>query len=591
MPRARIELARRLCLVALALGLAAAAASPPPEVLARQAAEYRAQVPKSVLELQQFRTTTSVPFEVAGSRPGTATLINLNPYVGAWYLLTVDTGQPAGRRSFHLENPRPTAQTVTLLGGDPGAVRLAIGDRGAPCTLRPGDRDGALEGAVRSDLAYAPLCDGRLYLRNAVAGHRTSLERMAEFLREHVWGGEQVIGFVKEEFYHDAFLEQPALQPGAGTIPAATGHRPKPAAIDAASAGSGLVPAQLGLDVAAPGRELTVGQWYPIRDAGGVALSVVVPKVIDRSILSARQPSVNALGPVESEALVYMVSFDLDTLDPHFVLGTDHPRLDWSPRPPATMRDMSLPGPDGIDRPAPLVTNGMVSPAEVRQTVATFTGGFKREHGAFSFGRLAQQNHGSHYGFIEQGVVFSKLQPGLATVFATDDGAVRMKTWAVTDDALLPHIRFARQNGVPLIDYDATLGLGVPGLLVNSWAQGNWSGSAKEDLRTLRAGLCLQSSEAGRYLIYGYFSDATPSAMARVFQAYHCQYALHLDMNALEHTYLALYVTHGSQRVVEHLIRGMDVLDQQKGNTYSPRFLSFPDNRDFFFMTKKGGAP
>ena len=31
----------------------------------------------------------------------------------------------------------------------------------------------------------------------------------------------------------------------------------------------------------------------------------------------------------------------------------------------------------------------------------------------------------SHYGFIENGVVFSKLQPGLATVFMLEDGASR----------------------------------------------------------------------------------------------------------------------------------------------------------------------
>ena len=29
--------------------------------------------------------------------------------------------------------------------------------------------------------------------------------------------------------------------------------------------------------------------------------------------------------------------------------------------------------------------------------------------------------------------------------------------------------------------------------------------------------------------------------MARIFQAYRCDYAMLLDMNALEHTYLAMY--------------------------------------------------
>ena len=50
--------------------------------------------------------------------------------------------------------------------------------------------------------------------------------------------------------------------------------------------------------------------------------------------------------------------------------------------------------------------------------------------------------------------------------------------------------------------------------------------------------------------------------MARVFQAYRCDYAMLLDMNALEHTYLALYRRSGSQLFVEHLIKGMSELDK-----------------------------
>ena len=77
----------------------------------------------------------------------------------------------------------------------------------------------------------------------------------------------------------------------------------------------------------------------------------------------------------------------------------------------------------------PLVSTGLISPENARRTVATFTGGFKRIHGAFKFGEFASKNYGSHYGFLENGVVFSKLQPGLATVFVLDDGSIQMKTW------------------------------------------------------------------------------------------------------------------------------------------------------------------
>jgi hypothetical protein len=70
------------------------------------------------------------------------------------------------------------------------------------------------------------------------------------------------------------------------------------------------------------------------------------------------------------------------------------------------------------------------------------------------------------------------------------------------------------------------------------------------------------------------FSTATPSAMVRVFQAYGCHYAMHLDMNALEHTYLALYTHAGGRLLVQHLVQGMAEVDRKGGGELAPRFLS-----------------
>jgi len=72
-----------------------------------------------------------------------------------------------------------------------------------------------------------------------------------------------------------------------------------------------------------------------------------------------------------------------------------------------------------------------------------------------------------------------------------------------------------------------------------------------------------------------------------VFGAYHCKYAMHLDMNALEHTYLALYPRRGSQAGVEYLIKGMSVLDKSDQGVLVPRFVGYADNRDFFYVLKK----
>jgi hypothetical protein len=253
------------------------------------------------------------------------------------------------------------------------------------------------------------------------------------------------------------------------------------------------------------------------------------------------------------------------------------------------MKESAAPGPDGIDTIAPLVSTGLIGPRDAARTAAAFTGGFKRSHGAFKWGELAGKNHGSHYGFIENGVVLSKLQPGLSTIYRLEDGWVDLKTWTEKDSGLLPTVRYARQNGVPIISgFDPAARMSVPGPLVARWGEGNWSGSAGETLRTLRAGAALQEVQGKRFLVYAVFTGATPSAMARVFQAYHCSYAMLLDMNALEHTYLAVYRRNGPKLYVQHLIKGMEEVDKTVKGQYIPRFLGFADNRDFFYLLRKG---
>jgi hypothetical protein len=247
-----------------------------------------------------------------------------------------------------------------------------------------------------------------------------------------------------------------------------------------------------------------------------------------------------------------------------------------------------LPGPDGIETIAPLVNTGMVNPGNAEKITATFIGGFKRYHGAFRQGDLAFKNSGTHYGFIENGVVMSKLEPGLATCIIFDDHTVELKTWTEQDNANLGKIRHARQNGLPLIEYDPATGNSFPGAFVPRHGPGNWSGSVEGRYRTLRSGFGLQEQDGNRFLLYGYFSTATPSAMARVFQAYHCKYALPLDMNALEHTYLAVYQKQAAHFLVQHLIIGMAVLDRtSKDGQVAPRFVGYADNRDFFYLLRK----
>ena len=578
----------RLLIVALAvLASAGAAAGADPVPPQQQAAQYAADVSKSILDLQPFRQSHSMAIEGPGARQGTATLIDLNPHVNVWLLLTLSWSGTDGRASFHLQNPNRKGHRIRLA---PDGLAITTGDHTFACDLWSATPT-PLELAGASGLPYAPLCDGLLHLRNPVAGRRTDLERVTDLLRDHVWGGDAIVGFARDHLFRDAYREEGSV--GAAVRPAPQGETgPAPALLSEASAGRAVVPEHLGIDViGASSGQLALGAWYAARGVPGVYVSVVQPQAIASAILRSYPDRANALDGVEASALVYLVAFDLGRLDLGFALGSDHPRVGWSPRPPDGVRPATLPGPDGVGATTPLVTNGMVSPGRLERTVAAFTGGFKREHGAFKYGELAGRNRGSHYGFIEEGVIFSKLQPGLATLHVMDDGTVGMTTWSEADDRLLGNIRYARQNGVALVEPDPPTGKPMPGALVARWGPGNWSGSAAGELRALRAGACLQEGAAGRFLIYGWFSTATPSAMARVFQGYGCRYAMLLDMNALEHTYLALYTRREDEIFVQHLIRGMEEVDKSAGEQMVPRFIGFPDNRDFFYLMRRAERP
>ena len=76
--------------------------------------------------------------------------------------------------------------------------------------------------------------------------------------------------------------------------------------------------------------------------------------------------------------------------------------------------------------------------------------------------------------------------------------------------------------------------------------------------------------------------------MARVFQAAGCSYAMQLDINAVEHTYLAVYRPEGPTLLTEHLINGMSVVDGSKDGKPLPRFVGVADNRDFFYLLRRG---
>jgi len=558
---------------------------------------------QTIVDLQPYRQSGTIAIKGVRGEEGRATLIQLNPNVNAWFLLRLSWQGGASTEEYHLENSSPRTQKVLLEDQNPSGLVIVDGDKKTACELWGTDSKAGLKAAGASRAAYAPLCGGKLYLRNPVRGHRTQIEIVTDFLRDEVPAGDKIVSSVRDNFYNDAYrekaetVEEPKpAEPGpirrkVSGAPDTTRNQadPEPARIDPDQAYRLVVSPHLGIELeGASPRGLTAGNWYAVKDHRGLYVSLIAPNMIARDILRSFRNTVSTLDKAESDALVYLVALDLDQFDLKFSLGTVHPRVDWSDRVPDRMKDSSLPGPDGIGTIAPLVSTGLVNPKDAVQTVAAFTGGFKRTHGAFRWGRLSLQNQGSHYGFIEQGVVFSRLQPGLSTLYVLRDGRLNMKTWTVQDDDLLPAIRYARQNGVPIItDYDPATRMSVPGPLVSRWSEGNWAGSEDKKLRTMRAGAALQEVKGKRFLLYADFTSATPSAMARVFQAYGCSYAMPLDMNALEHTYFAVYKRQGSNLIAQHLIQGMSAVDKSAKGKPIPRFLGSPDNRDFFYVLRK----
>ena len=559
--------------------------------------EYDAEVPKTILELQQFRETQTIRIRSNAAREGLATLINLNSSINAWYLLTVswNDGKPA--RAYHLENPSPRGRTLSLDEKYPFGIVIADGTGRYPCDLFSAGQPDLLEQGRASRHIFHPLCEPRLYLRNAAVGHRTALEASTAFLRDRVWGGETAIA-LGHYVMGDANRETGTIRTDAQAVgQRRSAGRPGPLAalVDPKYADRMVASPNLGISLEnADSNDIVPGIWYAAKGNPGIYVSIIQPNFIAPQLMQRRDSAVKTLNRVELSALCYLIAFDLGQFEIGYANGTEHPSVEWSDNILDQMKDPQLPGPDGIGSTAPLVATGLVNPDDARRTVAAFTGGFKRTHGAFKYGDLSLKNHGSHYGFVEDGVVLSKLQPGLATIFALNDGSVGMKTWVKADNALLSRIKHARQNGVPLVEFDEASQLPVPGRLVGQWGAGNWSGSQDLKLRTIRAGAAVQDGDGKRFLIYAVFSAATPSAMARVFQAYHCQYAMLLDMNALEHTYLAVYRQSASRMAIEHLIKGMSVLDKSSEGQPVPRFVGYPDNRDFFFVMRrdvKAGRP
>jgi hypothetical protein len=434
-----------------------------------------------------------------------------------------------------------------------------------------------------------------VYIRSQKPGSATKLEIATDLLRETRLG-DWLVAYAKPYLIakpelgedHHSLSNGDKLCAAASAAHAPGETYPPDARVEESQVDLYLAPPNLGIATDAADNRHYYGRWYKAVNHPFIFVSMMKPTIVEKKIMDAYTDRVGAIGSHdkgrrEADALVYLIAFDLSKFRFGYGLGAEHPRVDWSPR--AEQAPKGGKGPDGFDSKSPFCSVGAVPPYYAPWVAGTFIGGFKREHGSFKTGPLSKVNNGSHFGFMEQGVVFSRLLPGIATAAISRDGALSFFTWPEDGAGLMPQLSDARQNCVSIVEGVDQNGISIPNALVNDWGAGSWSGDQNGDVVTLRAGIAVQEYKGSRFLIFAYFTGATPNAMARVFQAYQCRYGMLLDMNTPNYCYAALY-----NRDAEGKVSGAEYLHKDmasgNGNDGSLKFLQKNDTRDFFYVLR-----
>ncbi len=306
-----------------------------------QKKQYDADVPKTIVELQQFRATATGTVRTGAGKQGAATLINLNPSINAWHLLKVTWDGETTESAWHLENAKPGSAIIELDPTFPAGVMIIQGKDRFKCDLFGSAN--VLDEGKNSQMIYFPVCGGRMFLRNQSKGHKTALESVTEFVRDQVYGGEKVIDI----FHHvlaDRYQETGELHAG-GTDAPATAEQPLPALVDPKYAHQRIGPTNLNITLKDPNAGMVPGEWYPAAAEHGIFVSLMRENWVDSKILSANRGMVNAMDGVEDASLVYLIAFDLDRFEAAYEVGTVHPRVEWATRAPAKFKTPGMPGP------------------------------------------------------------------------------------------------------------------------------------------------------------------------------------------------------------------------------------------------------
>lgn len=535
-----------------------------------------AQQPGTVESIQPYRAE-----QVVATPEGVEMqLVNLNTNVNALYILRIkDKGRT---RALNLQNALAPSVELRLNGGNLEFIR------GNKITGTCPNVISAVSSPEAQSQPFGPVCDGKLYVRNRANGYQPALEKGVQVLRSILGDkAEGIINTAKDTVFEDKYKEEASLVKAGADKRTFESKALKRAQMNENYAGQAISNHKLGVRLAAgyDAKAINAGEWYPASQTPNVYVSVITPGMVSPEILKTHTNRVQPLQPGESNSITYLIAFDMKKFTLGWAHGTNQPGIGWSERVTPEQRQAfgGGAGPSGVNSFGDINNPGHVPPHEIPKTVATISGGFQLKHGHFPWGKYSRINKSTHFGFIENGVVMALPSPGLSTLYVRIDGTINMKTWTEADNAEIPKIRYLRQNNLPLIEPDQN-GAGIPGDHVGNRSHGNWSGSAEGNNYTPRGAACLIESQSEQYFVYAYFSAATPNAMARVFQAYGCKQAIHLDMNSPGQSYLSLMSIAGQKITTQPLTTDMPSVNPQKD---IPRYLAVPDFRDFFWVTRK----
>jgi hypothetical protein len=267
-------------------------------------------------------------------------LVNLNPLIGSWFVLTMQTGKE--KKIFHIELQVPETDQLHL---SQNGLKIIRADGAASVEINCESFDDALTKQLLADqknnFSYSEICNKRALVRHQITGRQTAKEFVSGFLRDNIWGGEQITTAVKETFFQDKFLlsakpeKEDAASAAQPPVPAPKPEAaagPLPGLIDESFRGNTLVISEFGIKLVGNPEKLKVGEWYEIEGQPGMFASVVEAGMVEKSILNSHKNIVGALDRIESDAIALLIAFRKDHFDAGFMIGTDHPRVDWSER-------------------------------------------------------------------------------------------------------------------------------------------------------------------------------------------------------------------------------------------------------------------